>query len=187
MTKSLLAGLLLPAFALSVVSPCRGQSATLDGRNLIAKSVVTTSATPVSSSLVDAPEPVLAGFAEPAMGVYPVQSPEAARKDRGFHLLDWSLLGAAATTRVLDFTSTEKALAEPQYFHEAILPRALVKNKPAFAAFQAGTVAVNYEAYRFLVHHNMRSIARVSQYMYVGAMTFQVAHNYQLLGNTPAN
>jgi hypothetical protein len=33
----------------------------------------------------------------------------------------------------------------------------------------------------------MRSLARISQYMYVGAMTFQVAHNYQLLGNVPAN
>jgi len=140
---------------------------------------------------VDAPAPVLTGFAaEPgdgAMGVYPVQSPEAERKDRGFHALDWGLLGAGAATRVLDFTSTEKALSEPQYFHEAVLPKALVKNKPAFAAFQAGTVAVNYEAYRFLVHHNLRSIARVSQYMYVGVMTFQVAHNYQLLGNPPAN
>lgn len=191
MTKSHLAALLLPAFVLSLVSPCRGQISTVDGKNLIAENVVTTSSVPSSSSLVDAPRPVLAGFtieaADPAEGVYPVQNPEAVKKDHGFHMLDWSLLGAAAATRVLDFTSTEKALTEPQYFHEAILPNALVKNKPAFAAFQAGTVAVNYEAYRFLVHHNMRSIARVSQYMYVGVMTFQVAHNYQLLANPPAN
>jgi hypothetical protein len=191
MTKSFLAGLLLPALAVSLVCPCRGQSATVDGKTLIADSVITTSTVPKSSSLIDAPEPVLTGFAaasaDPAMGVYPVQSSEAMRKDRGFHMLDWSLLGAATATRVLDFTSTEKALTEPQYFHESVLPSALVKNKPAFAAFQAGTVAVNYEAYRFLVHHNLRSIARVSQYMYVGVMTFQVAHNYQLLGNPPAN
>jgi hypothetical protein len=191
MTKSLLAALLLPAVALLAASPCRGQSATtIEGKNLMATNV-TTSTVPRSSSLVEAPEPVLTGFAagpgDPAMGIYPVQSPEAMKKDQRFHMLDWSLLGASAMTRVLDFTSTEKALTEPQYFHEAILPNALVKNKPAFAAFQAGTVAVNYEAYRFLLHHNMRGIARVSQYMYVGVMTFQVAHNYQLLGSVPGN
>jgi hypothetical protein len=191
MTKSFATALLLPALGFWMVSPCRAQSAMADGISLVAKSVVTTNSAPASSSLVDAPEPVLTGFAieaaDPAMGVYPVQSPEAMRKDRGFHALDWTLLGAAAATRVLDFTSTEKALTEPQYFHEAVLPNALVHNKPAFAAFQAGTVAVNYEAYRFLVHHNLRSIARVSQYMYVGVMTFQVSHNYQLLANPPAN
>ncbi len=191
MTKSSLAGLLLPAIVLSLVVPCHGQSSPAGEKSLVASSVVNTSTVPSSSSLVDAPAPVLTGFAsepaDPAMGVYPVQSPEAIRKDRGFHALDWGLLGAATATRVLDFTSTESALSQPQYFHEAVLPSALVKNKPAFAAFQAGTVAVNYEAYRFLVHHNMRSIARVSQYMYVGVMTFQVAHNYQLLGTVPAN
>jgi hypothetical protein len=97
------------------------------------------------------------------------------------------MLGAAASLRVLDFTSTEKALSQPQYFHEAILPQALVKNKPGFAAFQAGTVVLNYGAYRLLVRHHMRSVAQVSQYVYVGAMTFQVAHNYQLLGSVAGN
>jgi hypothetical protein len=87
----------------------------------------------------------------------------------------------------MDYTSTEKALTEPQYFHEAQLPQALVKNKPAFAAFEAGTVGVNYFGYRLLVHHNMRSLARISQYVYVSALTVQVSHNYQLLGNVPAN
>jgi hypothetical protein len=116
-----------------------------------------------------------------------VQQPQVKEKGPGLHWLDWSMLGASAALRALDYTSTEKALSEPQYYHEAVLPKALVENKPAFAAFQAGTVVVNYEAYRLLVRHNMRSLARVSQYVYVGAMTFQVAHNYQTLGQTPAN
>jgi hypothetical protein len=172
-------GLVLAAvLACSFVVPCHAQG----------------SSSLVSSSLVEAPTPVESGAtAQPGdpggpMGVYPVErAPEASEKGPRLNALDWSMLGAAASLRVLDFTSTEKALSEPQYFHEAILPQALVKNKPAFAAFQAGTVALNYEAYRLLVRHHMRSLAQVSQYVYVGAMTFQVAHNYQLLGDAPAN
>ncbi len=159
--------------ALSLVVPCRAQS---------------------SSSLIEAPMPAEAGAsAQPgdpggSMGVYPVErTPEASEKGPRLNALDWSMLGAAASLRVLDFTSTEKALSQPQYFHEAILPQALVKNKPGFAAFQAGTVVLNYGAYRLLVRHHMRSVAQVSQYVYVGAMTFQVAHNYQLLGSVAGN
>jgi hypothetical protein len=149
-----------------------------------------------TTMLVDAPVPTVAmansqppgdPFSSSAMGVYPVWQPQVREKPPGMNLLDWSMIGAASALRVLDFTSTEKALTEPQYFHEAILPNALVKNKPAFAAFEGGTVALNYEAYRFLVHHNKRSLARVSQYMYVGVMTFQIAHNYQTLGQAPTN
>lgn len=146
-------------------------------------------------ALVDAPAPIDSSSSllpEPAAGVpafMPVARtphPAAEQKPR-LHFLDWSLIGAAAVLRGLDYTSTESALARPQYFHEDVLPSALVENKPAFAAFQAGTVAVNYEAYKFLVRHNRRSLARLSQYMYVGIMTFQVAHNYQTLSNYPAN
>ena len=118
-------------------------------------------------------------------GVYPVSAPQVQEKKPGLKLTDWGLLGAAATLRVLDYTSTEKALTEPQYYHEAMLPQSLVKNKPAFAAFQAGTVAANFMAYRFLVRHNRRPLARVAQFAYVGAMTFQVTHNYQVLGQKP--
>lgn len=125
------------------------------------------------------------GFSSSAMGVYPVRAPQVQEKAPGLKLLDWSMLSAAATLRVLDYTSTEKALTEPQYYHEAMLPSALVKDKPAFAAFEAGTVAVNYGAYRFLVRHNKRSLARAAQYVYVGAMSFQIAHNYQTLGQKP--
>jgi hypothetical protein len=71
--------------------------------------------------------------------------------------------------------------------HEAILPTALVKNKAAFASFEAGTVALNYGAYRLLVRHNLRSLALVSQYMYLSIMTGQVAKNYQVLGKAHAH
>lgn len=156
--------------------------------------IASCSAQQQTAMLVDAPAPAVAmnttppgeTFSSSAMGVYPVRAPQTAEKAPGLRFLDWSMLGASAALRVLDYTSTEKALSEPQYYHEAMLPSALVKNKPAFAAFQAGTVAVNYEAYRFLVRHNKRSLARAAQYVYVGAMTFQVAHNYQTLGTIPA-
>jgi len=178
-------GLVLAAvLAFSFVVPCHAQGSS----SLVSSSLV-------SSSLVEAPLPAESGAtAQPgetdgaSMGIFPVErAPEAREKGPRLNALDWSMLGAAASLRVLDFTSTEKALSQPQFFHEAILPQALVKNKPAFAAFQAGTVALNYEAYRLLVRHRMRSLAQVSQYVYVGTMTFQVAHNYQLLGDAPAN
>jgi hypothetical protein len=156
--------------------------------------IASCSAQQQTAMLVNAPVPTAAmnsappaeAFSSSGMGVYPVRAPQPAEKAPGLRFLDWSMLGASAALRVLDYTSTEKALTEPQYYHEAMLPNALVKNKPAFAAFEAGTVAVNYEAYRFLVRHNKRSLARAAQYVYVGAMTFQVAHNYQTLGQTPA-
>jgi hypothetical protein len=102
------------------------------------------------------------------------------------HLFDWSMIGAGATLRALDYVTTERGLEHPQYVHEANLPSALVHNKPAFAGFEAATVVVNAGAYRLLVRHNLRSIARISQYMYVSVMTGQVAMNYQILGKIPA-
>lgn len=142
--------------------------------------------------LVDAPLPETANATQPmdasgSLAVYPVAAPQPTEKPSRLNVLDWSMIGAATALRVLDYTSTEKAMEYPQYFHEDILPKALVKNKPGFAAFQAGTVVVDYGAYRFLVRHHLRSLAQISQYLYVGAMTFQVAHNYQTLGRAPAN
>lgn len=175
MKTSSLAVLLLPVVAFSLAAPSFAQT---------------------TVALVDAPSPVVESssslLAEPAggsAGYMPVQQvplPGAEQKPR-LHLYDWSMIGAAAILRGLDYTSTESAMARPQYFHEDILPTALVKSKPGFAAFQAGTVALNYGAYRLLVRHNLRSLARASQYMYVGVMTFQVAHNYQTLSDFPGN
>lgn len=159
-------------------------------------SLALTSSAQTTMALVDAPTPAASSssslFSDPAAGAsayMPVQQvslPAAEQKPR-LHLYDWSMIGAAAVLRGLDFASTESAMKRPQYFHEDVLPAALVHNEPAFAAFQAGTVALNYEAYKYLVRHNLRSLARVSQYMYVGVMTFQVANNYQTLGNYPPN
>lgn len=168
--------LVLPVLSLTFAAACWAQNAMLVNA-------------PVPSTTIAIAQPGSQpgeAFSSSAMGVYPVRAPQAQEKAPRMGFLDWSMLGAAATLRVLDYTSTEKALTEPQYYHEAQLPEALVKNKPAFAAFEAGTVAVNYEAYRFLVRHNRRSLARASQYLYVGVMTFQVAHNYQTLGQIPA-
>ncbi|HEX4036935.1 MAG TPA: hypothetical protein VHX37_02670 [Acidobacteriaceae bacterium] len=181
MKTSSVAALVLPVVLLSATA---------------ASSAQTPAKTPVQTiALVDAPMPINSSSSllpEPAAGTpafMPVARtplPTAEQKPR-LDFLDWSLIGAAAALRGLDWASTESALARPQYFHEAVLPNALVRNKAGFAAFQAGTVAVNYEAYKFLVRHNRRSLARLSQYMYVGIMTLQVAHNYQTLGDYPPN
>ena len=167
-----LAVLFLPVLSLACVATCSAQQ---------------------TAMLVNAPLPAVAPGAQPgeafsssAMGgVYPVRAPQVEEKKPGLKLLDWSMLGAAATLRALDYTSTEKALTRPNYYHEAELPQGLVKNKPAFAAFEAGTVALNYGAYRYLVRHDRRGLARAAQFVYVGAMTFQISHNYQTLGQTP--
>ena len=128
-------------------------------------------------SLTPGPAPMLAFAVTP--------EPQAKIQAPPLNWLDWSGIGAAAALRVLDYTSTETALTYPQYFHENMLPTALVKNKPGFAAFQAGTVALNFEAYRVLVRHHRRSLALMSQSLYVGAMGYQVGSNYQLLGRIP--
>ena len=166
-----LAALFLPVLSLACVATCSAQQ----------------------TAMLNAPLPNAASDGEPGLafsssamgGVYPVRAPRMEEKKPGLHILDWSMLGAAATLRALDYTSTEKALTEPNYYHEAELPQGLVKNKPAFAAFEAGTVAVNFEAYRFLIRHDKRGLARAAQFVYVGAMTFQIAHNYQTLGQKP--
>ncbi len=162
----------LSILVLSCVVPCRGQQV----------------------ALIDAPLPPVSTAVQPTESssssieaLAPAPQPQVREKAPRLNVLDWSGIGAAAALRVLDYTSTESAMKYPQYFHEDILPSALVKNKPAFAAFQAGTVALNYGAYRLLVRHNLRSLAEVSQYLYVGVMTFQVADNYQLLGRIPGH
>jgi hypothetical protein len=171
-----LTAMLLPVVAVTLAATCAAQTT---------QTAMLVNA-PVPSATVASTQPLEASSSS-ALGVYVVQSPQVKEKPPGMNFLDWSLIGAAATLRVLDYTTTEKALSQPQSFHEAMLPEALVKNKPAFAAFQAGTVGVNYVAYRFLVRHDKRSLARAAQYLYVGVMTFQVSHNYQLLGDAPAN
>lgn len=148
------------------------------------------------TALLEAPAPMIASSSSalpsaPAFmgeGVYPVQrapQPVEIKKPK-LNVMDWSLLGAASMLRVLDYTSTEKAMADPSHFREAMLPTALVENKPAFAAFQAATVGANYFAYRLLVRHHMRGLAQAAQYVYVSGMTFQVARNYQTLGSIPS-
>lgn len=168
-----LAVLFLPMFVLSVAATCSAQTVALVDAPL-----------PIESSSSVFPEP--AGGTPAYMAVERLPLP-ATEKKPSLHALDWSMIGAAATLRALDFTSTEAALARPQYFHESVLPKALVENQAGFAAFQAGTVALDYGAYRYLVHHRLRSLARASQYAYVGIMAFQVAHNYQLLSSYPSN
>ncbi len=83
-------------------------------------------AAPSASNLSPAPDP---------FAVLP-NPPLPADKPPRLNAADGSMIGAAAALRVLDYTTTERAMAYPQYFHESILPSALVHNKAGFAAFR---------------------------------------------------
>ncbi|HEX3662007.1 MAG TPA: hypothetical protein VHU89_11280 [Acidobacteriaceae bacterium] len=179
---------LLPTLAFTLLQPCFGQTEALLRAPLPAASV---SSSDSSSALPNDPAFVSSSAlpGNPAFmpGYYPVErAPQPVEVKPKLKMLDWSLIGAASMLRVLDYTSTEQALANPAHLREAMLPTALVENKPAFAAFEAATVGVNYEAYRLMVHHHMRSLARVGQYVYVSAMAFTVTRNYQAIGSVPA-
>lgn len=175
---------LLPTLAFTLVQPGFAQTEALL-RAPLPSAPISSSSLPNDPAFVSSS--ALPGSAAFAEGYYPVErAPKPVKLEPKLKTLDWSLLGAASALRVLDFTSTEQAMADPSHFREAMLPTKLVENKAAFAAFQAATVGVNYTAYRLLVRHNMRSLARVAQYVYVSGMAFQVTRNYQTLGSVPA-
>jgi hypothetical protein len=94
---------------------------------------------------------------------------------------DWSLLGAAAGLRFLDYKTTVKFTEDPANFREVELPETLVHNRPALGAFEASTVVANYFVYRTLADHGHRRMARFGQYLYVGAMAGTVGWNYDQL------
>jgi hypothetical protein len=113
---------------------------------------------------------------EPAF--LPVYAPRSVRpQPYTFSLYDWSLLAAAATLRFLDYKTTEKCASDPADFHEEELPESLVRNKPALAAFETGTVVGNYYAYRWVARRH-RKLARLGQYINIGGVGWAVAGNY---------
>lgn len=135
--------------------------------------------------LVNAPEPAapVSRCAEPADSVA-IQPDSAGLEGRPAATLsagDWSSIGVAATFRVLDYTTTEKAMAHPQEFHEVLLPSGLVRNRAGFAAFQASTVAVDYYAYRICIRHGLRTFAVRTQWIYNLSLLYPVIENYRVL------
>jgi len=130
----------------------------------------------------DAPSPAMSvtvSSAEPAAaGVMPVRSRAAVQERQGLGVYDWGLLGGAAVLRFLDYKSTVKCMSDPGNFHEEELPNALVHNDPAFAAFETGTVVVNYYAYRVFLKHHHRTMARLGQGINLAAMGWTVGRNY---------
>lgn len=95
----------------------------------------------------------------------------------GMTASDWTLLGAAAGLRYLDYQTTVKALSDPVDLREAELPQALVDNHAGFAAFEASTVVANYWIYRLLVRHGHRRLARAGQVINLSALGGTVASN----------
>lgn len=128
----------------------------------------------VSSSSLPAVWSSLSGSASAA--IMPVPVPREVKP--GLTRQDWGLLAAAAALRFGDYKSTVKCMSDPANFRETELPNALVHNRPAFGAFEASTVAANYYAYRFFVRRDHRSLARVGQYVNIGAMAWTVGRNY---------
>jgi hypothetical protein len=138
-------------------------------------------------ALLDAPEPVagsessssslVASGAPAASAVMPVTRTPVERRE-GLSRADWTLLGAGAALRFLDYKSTVKAMSDPANFHEDELPNALVHCRPGLAAFEAGTVVGNYYAYRFFVEHRHRKLARWGQVINLAAVGWTVGRNY---------
>lgn len=112
-----------------------------------------------------------------ASAILPVRRSVPDRKPSlGF--TDWTLLGAGAALRFLDYKSTVKCMSDPANFREVELPSALVHNRPAFGAFEASTVVANYYVYRLFAEHHHRGLARFGQIINLGAMAWTVGRNY---------
>lgn len=137
------------------------------------------------TALVSAPEPATdtrTAGAEPGLAaILPARARRAGMKPEKLSAYDWSLLGAATGLRFLDYKTTVQFTKDPANFREVELPEALVHNRPALGAFEASTVAANYFVYRALVEHGHRRMARLGQYLYVGAMAGTVGWNYDQL------
>jgi hypothetical protein len=120
-------------------------------------------------------------YAEPnSLSLLPRAPKPVAAKSLLFVAVDWSLAGSLVVARALDWTSTEECLRRPwQQCHEAELPAALVKNKPGFAAFEAGVSALSVLAQYEMTRHGHRRLARLGQSIDVGAVGYSVLHNYR--------
>jgi hypothetical protein len=122
--------------------------------------------------------------ARSASPVMPVPVPHMTENKRALALEDWTLIGTAGAFRFLDYKTTVRCVSDPLGCKEIQLPQALVHDKPALGAFEASTVVVNYYVYRLFVRHDHRTLARVGQYIYTGAMAFTVGHNYYELNES---
>jgi hypothetical protein len=132
-----------------------------------------------SSSTLASGDPPLAGMTgSSASAILPVGRRPALDQRVGLAPADWVLLGAGAALRLLDYKSTVKAMSDPADFREDELPNALVHCRPGLGAFEAGTVVVNYYAYRLFVEHRHRRMARWGQIANLAALGWTVGRNY---------
>ncbi|MFP5230654.1 MAG: hypothetical protein ACLGXA_23810 [Acidobacteriota bacterium] len=141
-------------------------------------------------ALIDAPEPTFSStsgsafssssltFAAPAAAAIVSPRRPLPARSQGLTFTDWTLLGSAAALRFLDYKSTVKCMSDPANFREVELPNALVHNRPALGAFEAGTVVLNYYAYRLFTGHHHRTLARLGQTINLGALAWTVGRNY---------
>jgi hypothetical protein len=121
-----------------------------------------------------APAPASAAFA-------PAPAPGGPGLESGRLVsIDWSLIAGAGVLRYLDYRSTEQCASDPRDFREYELPESLVRNKPALAAFESGTVVVNYYVYRWVARRH-RKLARAGQAINLGAVGLAVGGNYLAL------
>lgn len=134
-------------------------------------------------ALADAPEPTaMAGGSSSSLNgsaaIVPVARRPVEKTRERFTSTDWTMLGAGAALRFLDYKSTVRCMSDPANFREVELPQALVHNRPGLGAFEASTVVANYYAYRLLVDHGHRRLARLGQWVNIGAMAWTVGRNY---------
>jgi len=148
---------------------------------LLLVAVSTLSCVGQQTALVSAPGAAADGVGPESAAILPDPVRHAGLKPEKLSAYEWSLLGAAAGLRFLDYKTTVKFTEDPANFHEVELPEALVHNRLALGAFEASTVVANYFVYRVLADHRHRRMARLGQSLYVGAMAGTVGWNYDQL------
>lgn len=126
----------------------------------------------LAQELPDAPMPT-----HRVVGTFAVAQPaNPVKAERFLGPVEISLIAADASARALDWASTEQFLRDNGY--EAVLPDGLVRNKPAFAIFEAGMVAgmvgIEYWAYR----KHRRRWGYVPQILDAGLTFNSVRSNY---------
>lgn len=87
---------------------------------------------------------------------------------------DYALDAGVLTMRGLDFYTTERVLDHGG--HELLLPAGLVRNKPAFATFEAGMGALDIYGARLLARRHPQ-LARTMLAVHIATGAAVVGHN----------
>jgi hypothetical protein len=96
--------------------------------------------------------------------------------------VEWALLAGDAASRTLDVYSTHRMLAQGN--HEILLPGFVANHTPVFAAYSAGTLALDWWAARKLERHHRSRLAHIVTMVDIGQDAPWAIHNLYLQRTT---